>query len=337
MATPVTIIIPTYNRAHLLGRAIKSVLPQTTAGDEILVIDDGSDDDTPAVAARYGEHIRFIRAGHEGAGPARNLGIREARNPLVAFLDSDDEWMPEKLELQRRLMDAQPDIDYCFSDFRAVDSDGESHPRYLKRWHCDARPWDDILGPGVAYSGLAPLPPTAPSFAVHIGDIYAEQMARPYIATFTLIYRHNADTQNVRFPTDLTTYEDWEFFGRLTRHRTGAYLDCETAIQHGDAEQRLTAANRLTECSAQMSLVQRIWGADEEFLAKPSNAARLEALMQDLETEHRLLVAKDLLRTGRIREARAAFRSIEGYPTLYRLLLLAPGFALRAAVRMRGS
>ena len=117
MSLSVSIVIPTYNRAHLVSRAVNSALQQCAPGDEVIVVDDGSTDSTGIVLAEFGERIRYIRKENGGAGAARNRGIREARNPLVAFLDSDDEWMPGKIELQRQFMQARPDVLFCFSDF----------------------------------------------------------------------------------------------------------------------------------------------------------------------------------------------------------------------------
>src|SRR4051794_14485488 len=100
MPLSVSVVIPTYNRAHLVPRAVASALANVIAGDEVIVVDDGSTDGTETALAPYRERIRLVNGRHAGAGGARNLGVREARGDLVAFLDSDDEWMPGKLALQ---------------------------------------------------------------------------------------------------------------------------------------------------------------------------------------------------------------------------------------------
>lgn len=330
--TPISVVIPTHNRAKLLPRAINSVLRQIQPYDEILVVDDGSTDDTAAVVSQY-RHVRYLKTNHGGAGAARNSGIAESRNPLVAFLDSDDEWLPGKLALQRRLMDVLPEVDYCFSDFRVIDRDGKTFTRYLRQWHQDPRPWNIILGKGAMYTSLAPLPHNLPDFMVYKGDLYPQLMERPYIATFTLMYRKNTGDKPLVFMDDLPIFEDWEFFGRLASGRTGAYLDFETAIQHGHHGPRLTQAPVLTQIETRLKLVRRLWGTDERFLSQHS--ARYEELVHRLEVMRRFYAAKELLRTGHMREARAAFRSVENYPAVYRLLLLTPGFVIRAADHVR--
>ena len=99
----ISIIIPTFNRAALLPRAIDSVLRQTHRAIEVIVIDDGSTDNSAQIAATYGKKIRYLRQSNTGASAARNRGIHEASGTLIAFLDSDDTWHPEKLSRQAAL------------------------------------------------------------------------------------------------------------------------------------------------------------------------------------------------------------------------------------------
>jgi len=95
----VSVIIPTYNRAHCLGEAIDSVLAQDPPADEVIVIDDGSTDATPDVLAGYGDRITVRRQANAGAGAARTAGLRQARGDWITFLDSDDLWYPGRLAL----------------------------------------------------------------------------------------------------------------------------------------------------------------------------------------------------------------------------------------------
>jgi glycosyltransferase involved in cell wall biosynthesis len=94
--TLVSAIIPTYNRSHTVCSAIDSVLAQTYSPIEIIVVDDGSSDETEVKLRRYGSKVRVIRQPNAGAAAARNTGVRASRGEIVAFLDSDDIWLPEK-------------------------------------------------------------------------------------------------------------------------------------------------------------------------------------------------------------------------------------------------
>jgi len=98
----VSVIIPTYNRAHLVGRAIRSVLNQTYQDFEIIVVDDCSTDNTEEIVKGFNDHrIRYMRHDrNRGGSAARNTGIKASQGKYIAFLDSDDEWLPEKLEKQ---------------------------------------------------------------------------------------------------------------------------------------------------------------------------------------------------------------------------------------------
>jgi glycosyltransferase involved in cell wall biosynthesis len=113
----VSVVIPTYNRASRLPAAIDSVLRQGVSDIEIIVVDDGSSDDTRAVVARYGNRVRYVYQANAGVGAARNAGIRLATGTFAAFLDSDDRWHDFKLSMQLALFDARPDVGLVFSDF----------------------------------------------------------------------------------------------------------------------------------------------------------------------------------------------------------------------------
>ena len=98
--TNVSVVIPTYNSAPFVTQAIESVLAQTVAPAEIIVVDDGSSDDTAAALAPYQNRIRYIYQENMGVSAARNRGVEAANGDFVAFLDADDIWHPQKLELQ---------------------------------------------------------------------------------------------------------------------------------------------------------------------------------------------------------------------------------------------
>ncbi len=111
----VSVVIPTYNRANVVSRAIRSVLSQTYKPLELIVVDDGSDDETATALAGF-SGIKTIRQKNRGVSAARNAGIVNSHGELVAFLDSDDEWRPEKLEKQISLYTPQRPLFICHSD-----------------------------------------------------------------------------------------------------------------------------------------------------------------------------------------------------------------------------
>lgn len=125
----ISVVIPTYNRAHLLRGCLESALGQTRPADEVVLVDDGSTDDTDAVAAEYGDRIVYIRQENAGPGAARNNGAAHASGDFIAFLDSDDSWAPWTLEYvaaaisehNPRLLLLTPDILADPSDWRCDD------------------------------------------------------------------------------------------------------------------------------------------------------------------------------------------------------------------------
>lgn len=120
----ISVVIPTYNRARFLPAAVASVRAQSYPCDEILIVDDGSSDDTAEVVAALGPGVRLIRQANAGPAAARNRGIDEARCDLVAFLDTDDRWLPGKLAAQVELFRREPALALACADMAIEDGAG---------------------------------------------------------------------------------------------------------------------------------------------------------------------------------------------------------------------
>jgi glycosyltransferase involved in cell wall biosynthesis len=112
--------VPTYNRADLIAQTLDSLLAQTRKPRDIIVVDDGSTDETPCVLARYAGQIRTIRVPNAGDLAARNLGCRESESDLVGFCDSDDLWDTDALQTLAAQWDTTPDLVACYADFRIL-------------------------------------------------------------------------------------------------------------------------------------------------------------------------------------------------------------------------
>jgi glycosyltransferase involved in cell wall biosynthesis len=177
-----SIVIPVYNRADVLGDAIASVLAQTCADFEIVVVDDGSKDD-PARAVPSDPRIRFLRQQNRGGGAARNAGIDAARGRFVAFLDSDDVYLPGHLATMRKLLEGTTDtVGYA----RVLVDRGEGRA-FLK-----------------------------PPRAIRAGEHMASYLLcdRGFVPTNTLVVARETAAK-VRYHEDLRTAEDTDFAIRL--------------------------------------------------------------------------------------------------------------------------
>jgi glycosyltransferase involved in cell wall biosynthesis len=120
----VSVIIPTYNRAKLVSRAVESVLAQTYKNIEVIVIDNGSTDETVSLLAPKLKQIIFIMESHKGVSRARNIGIKQSKGEFLAFLDSDDEWLPDKIERQLLLF-RNPNVLSVYCNAYYVDDKGD--------------------------------------------------------------------------------------------------------------------------------------------------------------------------------------------------------------------
>jgi glycosyltransferase involved in cell wall biosynthesis len=127
----ISAVIPTFNRGHIVGRAIESALAQELAPAEIIVVDDGSVDNTRSVAESYGQTVRYVHQANRGVAATRNRGVREAKCDWIAFLDSDDYWVPEHLSrIARAISATEGGAVLYFADLQVPE--GEGGHRY---WH----------------------------------------------------------------------------------------------------------------------------------------------------------------------------------------------------------
>ncbi len=325
----VTTIIPTYNRAHLVGRAIESALTASSERDEIIVVDDGSTDNTSDILASFGKRIRQIRITNSGAGKARNVGISKARNDLVAFLDSDDEWMPDKLNLQRRLMQERQDILFSFTNFSATDEKGCTYHNNVVNWSGDNRPWSEILGEGQFISSVIDIPDQVEDCMFYTGSMYKNELETNYIFTSTLVVRRETAGDSLCYAEDLPLYEDWFCFGLLARKGRAAFIDCETACQYANAVTRLTHADKLKMSQARVAVIELVWGCDEEFMC--ANQETYDSVLSQQRLDH----VKNLVLAGKYDLARNESGKLDDCPGSIRRLLSLPDWGIKTLIKLR--
>jgi hypothetical protein len=232
----VSVILPTFNRAHLLGRAIDSVIGQTYPHWELIIVDDGSTDDTDALlsgyAASLGRRLIVIRQAHGGASAARNAGIDRTTGRYVAFLDSDDAFLPQKLARQVALFERRPELGLVFSDMSAQALDGARYRSTIDRYGPMVRciPAED-LGDHQFVCG--------PDAVDHLVRRYC-------IPTITGMVRRDVLGTDVRFLTDQTYSEEWLFFLEVAARAPCGYVDEPLSVQYcqrDSASTRCPASN----------------------------------------------------------------------------------------------
>ena len=147
----ISVVIPTYNRGWILKEAVDSVLAQKYPAYEVIVVDDGSTDDTAAILAGYGNHITILRQENRGVSAARNRGVRKAGGNLLAFLDSDDLWLPGKLEAQADFFHAHPEMLICQTEETWVRNGRRVNPKNRHK-----KPSGDIFEPSLELCLVSP-------------------------------------------------------------------------------------------------------------------------------------------------------------------------------------
>jgi glycosyltransferase involved in cell wall biosynthesis len=241
----VSVVVPTYNRAYIIAQAINSVLAQTYRDIEIIVVDDGSTDATSEVISKFGPKVRFFRQRNAGVSAARNLGLRAARGEFVALLDSDDAWLPWKIEAQVAVLRAFPEVGMVWTDMKAVDPDGREHcPRYLREFYSAYRKVriEDVCRDVHMLSEVwrsAPKP--LAESPIYIGEIFSEMLLGNLVHTSTVLLTRNRLHVTGLFDVGLRlTGEDYDFHLRVTKHGPVALID-EPAIIY-----RIGAIDQLT-------------------------------------------------------------------------------------------
>ena len=195
----VSIVIPTYNRGHLIGEAIKSILNQTYQDFEIIVVDDGSIDNTENVVNNIKDkRIRYIRyEKNKGAAAARNIGIKAANGEYIGFQDTDDEWLPEKLEKQMKAFDnASLDVGVVYTGHYRINGDERNY---------------------------------VPSHRVikKNGYIHNELITKDFgfVITPSAVVRKNCFEKSGLFDEQLPRLQEWELFIRLSKNHHFKCID----------------------------------------------------------------------------------------------------------------
>src|SRR5215469_5159683 len=193
----VSAVIPVYNNGPYIAAALKSVVDQTTPATEIIVVDDGSTDDTAAALRPYRDQIRYVYQTNRGEPSARNQGIREATSTYIAFLDGDDLWLPNKLELQTEYLQRHPECALVYSDMSTFDEQGIIDASVRKRF-------------GMSFQS---------------GRIFQTLFKRALFGSGTVVFRKDCVEKVGYFDESLLVGSDYEMWLRIARNFDVGFID----------------------------------------------------------------------------------------------------------------
>jgi len=190
----ISVILPTYNRGNVISRAIESVLCQTYKNIELIIIDDGSFDNTEEVISKYKDDIKYIKQDNAGASSARNNGIRQSQGEYIAFLDSDDQWECNKLQLQYEFF-ASNDVALVSTDSKTYFEDGSLKKISTRKLvNKSIKSFEDVF-------------------------------MHPYLGTPTVMVKKSVILDEGGFDETLRTAEDIDLFLRISSHNKIGYIN----------------------------------------------------------------------------------------------------------------
>ncbi len=240
----VSVIIPTYNRAHVLARALDSVLAQDYSPLEVIVVNDGSTDTTQDFLARYQGLIRVLTQPNAGVSAARNLGIRNSRGRFIALLDSDDAWTPDKLSLQMAFFGNRPDALICQTE---------------ETWIRDGR----RVNPKIKHK--------KPS-----GLIFTPSLALCLVSPSAVMMRRKFFDIKGYFDEDFPVCEDYDLWLRVSWDTPIYLIDTPCTVKYGGHDDQLSASHSQDRYRIQ-SIVNLI---REDLLDRDQKKSALKVLIK---------------------------------------------------------
>ena len=245
----VSVIIPTFNRAYCLGKAIESVRTQTHQNTEILVLDDGSTDGTrDLIEQSYAgdPRVRYFFHENRGVTATRNRGIPLCRGDFVALLDSDDTWYPWKIELQLACLRERPEVGMVWTDMEAVGPTGQLVSRSYLRTMYSGYDWfprkADLFPQSFSLAEIAPgLGPVTQGRRLYTGQIFSQMIMGNLVHTSTVLIRRERLEKVRGFNEALRiSGEDYDFHLRTCREGPVGFIDLAAICYRTGMPDRLT-------------------------------------------------------------------------------------------------
>lgn len=248
----ITVIIPSYNRESLLPRALKSVLAQTWTNFEVVIVDDGSTDSTEESVKPFlcDKRLKYLKTENHGVSHARNVGIAQAQSQWLAFLDSDDEWLPEKLDRQMSLLSAKPYLNWIHGE--------EIWVRHGKR-----------VNPMLKHKKRG-------------GDIFADATRLCCVSPSTVILKRELFDQFGLFREDFPVCEDYDLWLKISSCHKIGFVEKPVIKKYGGHDDQLSHryfAMDYWRILALDSVLQTAMSLDKKEMAKEQLLRKTKILL----------------------------------------------------------
>ena len=221
----VSVIIPTYNCAKYVVNAIKSVLCQSYRIYEIIIIDDGSTDETRDVIRPYMKDVVYIFQENKGLPGARNRGLREATGDFIAFLDADDLWLNDKLEIQIQVFEAFPSVGIVFSNFSVFTEDGDREENYFEKCFPIFEENNITLEDIFKYKRKIRCKKKQDEVQIYYGNVASHLFQGNFILPSSVVMRKSIVDHLGGFDENYRIAEETDFFLRVCTLYDAAYVD----------------------------------------------------------------------------------------------------------------
>lgn len=335
----VSVLIPAYNAGATLGETLRSVLAQTHPTLDVVVVDDGSRDDTAAVAASFGERVRVIRQENSGIATARNASLRAARSDFMALLDADDICEPERIAVQLKFMLEHPDLLLCSSDFSGFDHTGMLARSYCGEYYsrCSA----EQGGPQARYPDHGELditdclePGTEKPASVRImhGRVYEELTLGNFVHPPTVMFRRQAIERAGIFDQNVRIVCEWEWFVRVARQGPIGYVD-RPLLRYRRSPSQITLNPLTAEDSLRVALL--IHRRDPELRRRAPQEVRRHLGRLSLSAAYALASERRIRSLGLLAVSAVRYRTIDSRSLVTLAKALLPRAGLRLLRKMR--
>lgn len=342
MSAEVTVVLPTYNRAHLLSRVVATVLNQSYRDCHVLLVDDGSTDGTHELAARefaQESRVTYVRKANGGVASARNLGLRLATGDYIAFLDSDDLWKPWKIEVQVACLAALKNkgVGMIWTDFNMVDEQGNVLvPQAMRDMYAlyavFARHHVPIFDQSLLLDELVPrLGGRCAAARVSWGDVYSRIALGNLCQTSTVMLTRDRARLAGWYDEKMVVGEDSAYHAAICKVGASAFLDTVTA------DYRVGTADQLTQPTYKLPAAQHWLGSVLPAVRSDDVRMRLpRALLRDVVGKAHGWLGEEYFNIGERRQARYHLaRSLARGPARARGWLLLAGTFVPSALWQR--